>query len=112
MDSLRKDSETENQEERVEEEEELGDVEVDEYDTSIAMKAATMKSKKRSKRSVRIVFCMELWSYRPIFSSELSFDLEGLSDLIIDLCFKMHPCMHIQSIFLVCFPVQRHEFSR
>ena len=55
MESLRKDSEAENQEERFEEEEELGDVEVDEYDTSIAMKAVTMKSKKRSKRSVRIV---------------------------------------------------------
>ncbi len=88
----------------------MGGVEVDEYDTSIAMKAATMKSKKRSKRSVRIV--LELWSYRPIFSSELSLDLEVLSDLIIDLCFKMHPCMHFQGIFLVCFPVQRHEFSR
>ncbi len=37
MDSLRKDSEAENQEEIFEEE--LGGVEVDEYDTSIAMKA-------------------------------------------------------------------------
>ena len=35
MGSLRKDSEAENQEERFEEEEELGGVEVDEYDTSI-----------------------------------------------------------------------------
>ena len=40
MDSLRKDSEAENQEERFEEEEELGGVDVDEYDTGIAMKVA------------------------------------------------------------------------
>ena len=88
VDSLGKESETENQEDRGEEE--IGCVEVDEYDTS---------SDEGSNDEVHEKPCENFGAKRQFSPQNCLSILEERSDFIIDFCFKMHPCKHFKVYF-------------